>query len=229
MRVATVRNDEECIGAGEPVCRAARCPYGSPVDLEISKDWIPVVSGVVGAAGAVSAQIVTAIATSRRETKAAKTRRADARASAFVDQKRELFKKVLSAVDDTLADYDDLLKEFASGKGAISLPTGVLDHERWKGWAAEFDLLAPEVAKAVNACRRALFDFDLSVALAAHDEKALRDQEKEVRVKRAELRDAMRVSLGVADAPKAGWLARRKAAHQKRKAAKEAQQAKAAT
>lgn len=178
------------------------------MDIDIATDWIPVVSGVVGAAGAVSAQVVAAIATGRRETKAANARRADARASAFVDQKRDLFKKVLAAVDDTLADYDDLLRKFASGEAAISLPTGVLDHARWKGWAAEFDLLAPDVAKAVNACRRALFEFDMSVALASHDEKALSDQEKEVRVKRAELRDAMRVSLGVADAPKGGRWAR---------------------
>ena len=36
----------------------------------------------------------------------------------------------------------------------------------------------------------------------------LSDKQKQVRVKRAELPDAMRVSLGVADAPKAGRLAR---------------------
>lgn len=105
------------------------------------------------------------------------------------------------------------------------MPTGVLDHERWKGWVAEFDLLAPDVAKAVNGCRRALFDFDISVVFAAHDKKALSDHEKEVRVKRAELRDAMRVSLGVADPPTVGRLAcvsawkTRKAAEGKKKAA----------
>jgi len=190
------------------------------VDLNIPTEWIPVVSGVVGASGAVGAQIVAAVATGRRETKAANGRRADARAAAFVDEKRALFVKVLAAVDDTLADYDDLLKKFASGKSGISMPTGVLDHARWKGWAAEFDLLAPEVAKAVNACRRALFDFDMSVVFASHDAKALSDQEKEVRSKRAELRDAMRVSLGVADAPKVRWWTRVNAWKAKKDAAK---------
>lgn len=192
------------------------------MNIDISTDWIPVVSGAVGAAGAVSAQVVSAIATGRRETKAVNARRAEARASAFVDQKRELFKMVLQTVDDTLADYDKLLEDFASGAAAISMPTGVLDHERWKGWAAEFDLLAPDVAKAVNACRRALFEFDMSVVLSAHDATALSDQEKEVRVKRTELRDAMRVSLGVADAPRAGWLARLQERKERKKAEKEA-------
>lgn len=197
-----------------------RLPF-CPVDLDISTDWIPVVSGVVGAAGAVTAQVVAAIATGRRETKTANARRADARASAFADQKRDLFKKVLQAVDDTLADYDGLLRKFASGEGSISMPTGVLNHARWKGWAAEFDLLAPDVAKAVNACRRALFDFDMSVVFASHDEKALSDQEKEVRVKRAELRDAMRVSLGVTDPPRVGWLARVQARRERKAAEKQ--------
>lgn len=173
------------------------------VDIDISTDWIPVVSGFVGASGAVGAQIVAAIATGRRETNAAKGRRADTRAAAFADQKRELFVKVIQTIDDTLVDYDKLLAKYAAGKASISLPTGVLDAKHWNAWAAEFDLLAPDVAKHVNACFTALRHMDLAVAVA--DPTALSNQEKEVRVKRAELRDAMRVSLGVADVPKVRW------------------------
>lgn len=88
------------------------------MDLNIPTDWIPVVSGIVGAAGAVAAQIVAARATGRRESKAANARRANARAAAFVDQKMALFKTVLEVIDDTLADYDHLLKGFTKGKAA---------------------------------------------------------------------------------------------------------------
>lgn len=151
-------------------------------------------------AGAVGAQVVSAIAAGRRETKAAAGRRADARALAFVDVKRELFVKVLREIDKQLAGYEALHLKISGGDHSTSLPTTLAVKAAWKDMAAEVDLLAPDIVKALQPCLTALANLDLSAALG--DSADYLAQDKEVRARRADLRDAMRQSLNVADAPR---------------------------
>lgn len=168
-------------------------------------EWIPVVSGLVGAGGAIGAQIAGGFLTSRRENRAVRVRRADARAAAFVAEKRDLFVRVLKAIDGQLKAFDSFQEETAKAasskqKVELSIPTGAFDTSKWEEMSAEVDLLVPDVIPKLNACVNQLQALDL--ALLTLDPKKFSDQNKVVREKRAELRDAMRVSLNVADAPK---------------------------
>lgn len=135
--------------------------------------------------------------TSRRERNAARARRADARAELFLREKRDLFVRVLQAVEQQLKDYEAYWRDTVAVGGDISLPTGVLDRSRWEALSAEIDLLAPDVVPRINACLAALHEMDL--AMISREEQHVSDADKKVRVLRAELRDSMRVSLNVAD------------------------------
>lgn len=173
--------------------------------VKVSAEWIPVISGATGAGGAVLAQIVAATATGRREKRVARDRRAEARASAFADEKRDVFVKVLQAIEAQLKDYENFWKDVVAKGKDVDLPTGVLDATRWEILTAEVDLLAPELAAPINACLREFRSMDLAVALG--DEDGCSAHDKAVRTRRAELRDAMRVSLNVADGPNTGLFA----------------------
>lgn len=169
----------------------------------MDKDWIPVVSGAVGAGGAVLAQITAAIFTGRRETKAGKARRAEARASAFADQKRDLFLKTLKVLDQELEDYDAHSAKVEAGTAPGIMPTGVHDESKWAEVAADIDLLAPDIVGKLNACLKQFHQIDFSLSLA--NTEKFKEQVKASRQLRNELRDEMRVSLNVADAPTTYW------------------------
>lgn len=68
--------------------------------------------------------------------------------------------------------------------------------------AADIDLLAPDIIGHLNACLKQFMYVDLSLSLADQDnyKTALAD----IRRKRTELRNAMRVSMNVANAPRSG-------------------------
>jgi len=161
--------------------------------VSIPQEWIPVVSGAVGASGAVAAQIIAGVAASRREARAAGERRRDARASAFANEKRELFVKVLKGVDDQLTKYDEFWKQLEA-EAEVSMPTGVLDPAQWRSFAVEVDLLAaPEVVRAINLCLLAFEDLDVATALRDVGDRA--EMAEAVRARRSDLRAAMRSSL----------------------------------
>lgn len=172
----------------------------------MDEQWIPVVSGAVGAGGAIIGQIVAALFTASREKKAIKARReddataltirrADERAAAFVDQKRELYAKVLRALDDDIRGFLAFFPKVEVGELSVSIPTGVLNDEAWQDLAADVDLLAPDIVKEVNACLNLLQAVDFAASFADFD--LAKSKLTEVRKLRGPLRDAMRVSLNV--------------------------------
>ncbi|MGY2876358.1 hypothetical protein ACVW00_003548 [Marmoricola sp. URHA0025 HA25] len=168
--------------------------------IHISTDWIPVVSGAVGAAGAVLAQVVSAIFTGRRETRAARTRRIEARRSAFADQKRLLFVKTLKTFDEQVLAYEDLIERLNAGEVSVSIPTGVMLDDKWGELRAELDLLAKDVIPRLNEMLKAFQLLDMAVSFA-HLEAASTNLQT-LRVGRVNLRNHMLVSMDVEDPPK---------------------------
>ncbi|XBB66851.1 hypothetical protein ABFU82_22505 [Nocardioides sp. WV_118_6] len=176
--------------------------------MDLSPSALALVTGLIGGGSAVTAQVIAAVATSQRENKAAKVRRADARASAFADKKLDVFVRALGAIDKQVLKYDAYRASMDDAGTERSLPANVFDASAWEALAAEIDLLAPEVTGSINECMRKfkLLDFNVGVVgEAAYDEAR-----EEIRLARAHLRNAMRVSMNVADPVRASRRARLK-------------------
>jgi hypothetical protein len=167
--------------------------------VHIDKDWVPVVSGLVGAAGAILAQVASAYFTGRRETGAARARRLEVRASAFANEKRLLFVRTLETFDGQIKAYEKHVDAVESGDAVGTIPTGAYHHEGWGALAAEIDLMAPDVVKVLNSGLKRFFDFDFAISLGQLDQ--VKDHLTALRADRVKLRDAMRLSMNVEDEP----------------------------
>lgn len=161
------------------------------------------VSGAVGAGGAIAGQIVAGVAAARREAKAAAERRADSRASAFSDAKVKIFAEVLGMIDAHLDRTEAIRRQRERGE---DVEPPLVDTGVWAKVAAEVDLLAPEVTKAVDDCLFHLWMIRSNLLVGGGD-LVHEQQGRRLRDARTRLHATMRVSLNIADGPRRGGAA----------------------
>ena len=107
--------------------------------------WIPVISGLVGAGGAVAAQIVAAHFTGRREV-------ATRRALAYRDDKQTLFVTLIAAMDDQAERLQAAFDARTAGT-SIQMADAELDaaDRELRNASIKLDLIAPEVIEDKDA------------------------------------------------------------------------------
>lgn len=151
--------------------------------------WIPVISGFVGAGGAIAAQAVSAYFTGRREA-------ANRRALAFRDEKRDLFMRVLVELDEFHRDRIRAIQMFTESFPYKREPTRAEMTRRWYALTTECFVIAPEAEDAMDAAGKTIEQLDLALE-GKETESDPSGLEYQLRMYRRMLGLTMHRSLGV--------------------------------
>lgn len=197
------------------------------IEIDIPPQNMPaVIAAVAGLGGALLTQVLAGVITSRRETKARKARRADARASAFAEIKQKVFASTLRALDTAIDQFEAFAqKQAAAARGeqvSMSIPARAWDRTLFDDLKADLDLLAPDVVPSVNECIVQMESLDFFFALKVADGAKVHEEITLLRRTRNRVRDAMRRSLNVEEPPPRlrQWLSERRARWARRKTRK---------
>lgn len=159
--------------------------------------WVPVISGFIGAAGAICAQIAAAVFTARREKLAGIQRRADEQKALFREQRLLIYTRCLSLYQEQLRDYERYLTDVDFGDEAVVFPTGKIREAEWNAQVAEINLLAPEIRDLINKTQRDYMQLELS--LMTSDVERAKAKLSTIETRQSELVNTMRERLGVSE------------------------------
>lgn len=170
------------------------------VDLGIASEWIPVVSGAVGAGGAVSAQLVAGHLTSKREKKSTAQKREDERSALFRDERRQLFLRIIKLADTDRAALKRYNFEMYAHR--IDPPSGInaeVMSKEWLDLLSELLLIDSEVHPTVERVVTTFASWDLAMGIAAmstpHDHVDFHVYTEPLMTEIAAMTEAMRISL----------------------------------